>query len=144
MFDRFRYKFMQFMQGRYGADKFSQFLSGVILVLIILELIFRNPLLWWLSLILLIYMYFRMFSPQISGNLRKDPKQPFRLCLRKRDAFSLGTDAEFWLEASSECGGAKEKRRLPYLQMPAVRTENPYPKGKGQDHGPLPQMRQGI
>ena len=47
MFDRFRYKFMQFMQGRYGADKFSQFLSGVILVLIILELIFRNPLLWW-------------------------------------------------------------------------------------------------
>ena len=36
MFDRFRYKFMQFMQGRYGADKFSQFLSGVILVLIIL------------------------------------------------------------------------------------------------------------
>lgn len=42
MFDRFRYKFMQFMQGRYGADKFSQFLSGVILVLIILELIFRK------------------------------------------------------------------------------------------------------
>lgn len=74
MFDRFRYKFMQFMQGRYGADKFSQFLSGVILVLIILELIFRNPLLWWLSLILLIYMYFRMFSRNIAKRYNENRK----------------------------------------------------------------------
>ena len=74
MFDRFRYKFMQFMQGRYGADKFGQFLSGVILVLIVMDLILRMPLLWWLSLILLIYMYFRMFSRNIAKRYNENRK----------------------------------------------------------------------
>lgn len=74
MFDRFRYKFMQFMQGRYGADKFGQFLSGVILILIVLDLILRIPLLWWLSLLLLIYMYFRMFSRNIAKRYSENRK----------------------------------------------------------------------
>lgn len=74
MFDRFRYKMMQFMQGRYGADKFGQFLSVVILVLIILDLILRLPILWWISLILLIYMYFRMFSRNIAKRYNENRK----------------------------------------------------------------------
>ncbi len=66
MLERLRYKFIQFMQGRYGVDKFGQFLSTLVFVLIILDLFLHNQLLWWLSLLLLVYMYFRMFSKNIS------------------------------------------------------------------------------
>ncbi len=74
MWDRFRYKFIQFMQGRYGADKFGQFLSGVILVLIVLEMFLRMPVLWWISLLLLVYMYFRMFSRNIAKRYQENQK----------------------------------------------------------------------
>lgn len=74
MWNRFRYKFIQFMQGRYGSDQFGQFLSGLILVLIILELFLHVPFLWWLSLFLLIYMYFRMFSRNISKRYQENQK----------------------------------------------------------------------
>ncbi len=74
MWDRFRYKLIQFMQGRYGADKFGQFLSGVILVLIVLEMFLRLPVLWWISVLLLIYMYFRMFSRNIAKRYQENQK----------------------------------------------------------------------
>lgn len=72
MFDRWRYKMQQFMQGRYGMDKYNQFLGFVVLVLIIIELILdvtvprASGILWIFSLGLLIYMYFRMFSRNIA------------------------------------------------------------------------------
>ena len=74
MFERLRQKFTQFMQGRYGSDAFGQFLSGVILVLIIIELFSGWGLLWWIALILLIYMYYRMFSRDIAKRYKENIK----------------------------------------------------------------------
>ena len=34
MFNELRFKFARFMQGRYGMDQFSRFLSGLLLVLV--------------------------------------------------------------------------------------------------------------
>ena len=66
MFDRLRYKFMQFMQGRYGVDQLNRFLSLACLVLIVVQLFLPVRILWWLALAGLALMYFRMFSPSIS------------------------------------------------------------------------------
>lgn len=66
MFDRFRYKMAQFMQGRYGMDRFGQFLSTVVLILVILDLFLRWAPLWWICLALIIYLYYRMFSRNIA------------------------------------------------------------------------------
>lgn len=58
-------KFQKFMQGRYGADAFSQFLSYVALVLTILILIFGgsySTTLIVIPLAIIIYSYFRAFS----------------------------------------------------------------------------------
>lgn len=74
MFDRWRYKLAQWMQGRYGMDKFNQFLSVLVLIFIILDLFIRWAPLWWISLILLIYMYFRMFSRNIAKRYNENRK----------------------------------------------------------------------
>ena len=62
------------MQGRYGADRFGQFLSGVILVLIVIDLFTGWSILWWICLALLIYMYYRMFSRDIAKRYQENIK----------------------------------------------------------------------
>ena len=43
MFNDFKYRFSRFMQGRYGVDSLSRFLSGVLIAVIILGLFIRIP-----------------------------------------------------------------------------------------------------
>lgn len=62
MFDKLKFAFARFMQGRYGADKFSRFLVWAALVLYVLSLI---PYCWWLSYVglgLVVYGLVRIFS----------------------------------------------------------------------------------
>ncbi len=72
MFDRLRYKFMQFMQGRYGVDQLNRFLSLACLVLIVAQLFLPVRILWWLALACLALMYFRMFSRNIAKRYREN------------------------------------------------------------------------
>lgn len=74
MWDRIRYKLAQFMQGRYGGDKFGQFLSVLILILIFVDLFTGWTWLWWICLFLLIYMYYRMLSRNIAKRYNENLK----------------------------------------------------------------------
>lgn len=74
MFEQLRYKFIRFMQGRYGTDKFNRFLAGVVLALLVLNLFLSSALLWWLSVLIIIYVYFRMFSRNISRRYAENVK----------------------------------------------------------------------
>lgn len=56
-----REKFARFMQGRYGADRFSGFISVLTLILLILGT-FTHPFVYLLGIAGIIYMYFRFFS----------------------------------------------------------------------------------
>ncbi|HJD21351.1 MAG TPA: zinc-ribbon domain-containing protein [Candidatus Gemmiger faecigallinarum] len=56
--------FQRFMSGRYGGDQFSQFLSILSLILLVLGL-FTWGIFYYIGLALLIYSYFRMFSRNI-------------------------------------------------------------------------------
>lgn len=60
-----RQKFEKFMQGRYGIDHFSRFLLVGALVCILLSGLLRASALNYVSWILLIWMYYRMFSKNI-------------------------------------------------------------------------------
>ena len=62
MFNDLRYKFARFMQGRYGMDQFSRFLSVVLLVLIAVNFFLRIRAIGLLCWAVLFYMYFRIFS----------------------------------------------------------------------------------
>lgn len=55
-------RFMEFMNGRYGADQLSKFMLGVCLVCLVLNIFTRYRILYLLALVVLGLCYFRMFS----------------------------------------------------------------------------------
>lgn len=57
-----RQKAVNFMRGRYGVDRFSNFLMGLACVFIILNIFVRSHILTVLGLAVLICVYVRMFS----------------------------------------------------------------------------------
>ena len=67
-------KFYRFMQGRYGADELSKFLSGAAMVLIILNLLTKSGIFNLLFWVCLIYSYFRMFSKNYSARYAENQK----------------------------------------------------------------------
>ena len=67
-------KLQRFMIGRYGMDAFSKFLMIVWIVLWVLEIFTNSGILSILSLALLVYMYYRMFSRNIQKRYQENVK----------------------------------------------------------------------
>lgn len=55
----------KFMTGRYGVDQFSTSLITISLILIVANIFLRNQILYTISLIILGYSYYRVFSKNI-------------------------------------------------------------------------------
>ena len=60
-----REKFQRFMMGRYGNDKMNQVLSIISLVCVLIGAVIGVDILYTLGMVLLAYVYFRMFSRNI-------------------------------------------------------------------------------
>ena len=73
-FDKLRYKFSVFMNGRYGTDGFNNFLLYVALALMAINIIFRSYILSTLELLIVIYSFFRMFSKNSVARRRENQK----------------------------------------------------------------------
>ena len=69
---RFRERLQRFMYGRYGMDAFGQFLLWVAIGCMLLSLFIKTPLLNTLSLALLLWAYFRMFSRNIQKRYKEN------------------------------------------------------------------------
>lgn len=69
----FIYKFQQFMIGRYGTDRFNQFLMILEIFFLILSMIGFRPM-FFVALALMIYTYFRMISKNISKRAAENQK----------------------------------------------------------------------
>ena len=63
-----------FMRGRYGNDDLNKFLIAVTLVLIIIDLFVRWRWIDILTVLLLIYIYSRMFSRSINNRYAENQK----------------------------------------------------------------------
>ena len=72
----FREKMMRWMQGRNGMDDLARFESILVWILLIISLFVRNPSVYLLTLALIIHMYFRVFSKNLSK--RYSENQAFR------------------------------------------------------------------
>ncbi len=107
-------KFRRFMQGRYGADQLSRFLTTVGLILIILNLFFRTGILNYLVLAILAYCYYRMFSRDYNRRYAENQKY---LTLKNRTVYKV----ENWKKTLRErkiyhiykCPGCGQKIRIP-------------------------------
>ena len=62
------------MQGRYGADQLSRFLTAIGLVLIILNLFVHSNAIVYLVMALLVYCYYRMFSRDYNRRYAENQK----------------------------------------------------------------------
>lgn len=62
------------MQGRYGVDSLSRFLSIVLLAIIILGMFIRIPLSGTITLVILVILYWRMFSRNIPKRYEENQK----------------------------------------------------------------------
>lgn len=114
MFNELRYRFSKFMQGRYGVDSLSRFLSVVLLAVIILRVFIRIPLSGTITLVILVILYWRMFSRNIPK--RYEENQKF---LQIRDKL-LGRFSDFGSNMSQmkdyhiyKCPRCNQKIRIP-------------------------------
>lgn len=67
-------KIYQFMQGRYGSDELSKFLTGAEFVLILLNLFTRTSLFHLLFWIVFFYNFYRMFSKNHTARYNENQK----------------------------------------------------------------------
>lgn len=67
-----REKFQRFMSGRYGVDPLGKFCLYFTLALLILSLFFQNALLNALVFVMLLILYFRMFSRNFAKRSREN------------------------------------------------------------------------
>lgn len=68
-----REKLQRFMMGRYGTDDFSKFLSIIVIILCVIDILFIDSLAYYLcTLALISYLYFRMFSRNINKRYREN------------------------------------------------------------------------
>lgn len=107
-------KFRRFMQGRYGADQLSRFLTTVGLVLIILNLFVRTRILTYLVLAILVYCYYRMFSRDYNRRYAENRKY---LTLKSRTLYKVKNWKKIWRDRKThhiyKCPGCGQKIRVP-------------------------------
>ena len=72
--NNFRMWLANFMRGRYGTDELNKALLAAALVLIIVDLLVRWRFIDILTVLLLIYIYCRMFSRNINARYRENQK----------------------------------------------------------------------
>lgn len=72
--NRFGMWFANLMRGRYGNDNLNRFLLIVSLILIIADMFIRWRILYMLAVLILIYVYCRMFSRNINARYRENQK----------------------------------------------------------------------
>lgn len=113
---KFRDKFYQFMQGRYGIDQFSQFLSIAGLIVILISNFFGEAEVFinLLGMIIFIYAYVRVFSKDV--NKRYGENQKYLYQLDKVKKYFRGIKTSFSQRKTHKvfkCPSCKQKIRVP-------------------------------
>lgn len=114
MIEDLKYRFSRFMQGRYGVDSLSRFLSVVLLAFIVIGVFIRIPFSGMITFAILAVLYWRMFSRDIPK--RYEENQKF---LQIRDKL-LGRFSNFGSNMSQlkdyhiyKCPRCNQKIRIP-------------------------------
>ena len=111
-------KFYRFMQGRYGADELSKFLTGVAMAMIILNILTKSGIFNLLFWVCLIYSYFRMFSKNYSARYAENQK-------------FLGLKSKFLYKWENQKRLREQKKIYHIYSCPYCKQKIRIPKGKG-------------
>lgn len=113
-----REKFYRFMQGRYGSDELSKFLTGLGMVLIILNILTRSRIFNLLFWVCLFYSYFRMFSKNYSARYAENQK-------------FLGLKNQLRYKVENHKKLREQKKIYHIYSCPYCKQKIRIPKGKG-------------
>ena len=114
-----REKLRRFMTGRYGVDQLSRLYLVLTLVLLVLSMITKLPIFYGLAIILLIYMYYRMFSKNTTKMYAQNQKY---LNMRYQIVVK-------WNNAKKHFAQRKEYR---FYRCPKCHQKVRGPRGKGK------------
>lgn len=107
------------MTGRYGTDQFSRFLLWVGLALAIVSLFWRKAIFSWILLAILIIVYYRMFSRDISRRYAENQKY-LQMTAKARRIFYKKKNR------------IKQSKEYAFFKCPSCSQEVRVPKGKGK------------
>lgn len=116
-----------FMYGRYGIDQFGNFLFGLYFICLIFSLFF-SPMLF-LSYVVLIYFFYRMFSKQYYKR-------------RQENTFYLEKTSGIRKMVNRQKNKFKYRKTHKYLRCPHCKQYLRVPKGKGNITITCPQCHQ--
>lgn len=112
-------KFLRFMQGRYGADKLGQFLSGVSVALLVISIFDDTRISFAAALLILIYSYFRIFSRNIPKRYAENQKY-------------LGATMKLRQSLAKKKSEMQQRRIYHIYKCPGCGQKMRIPKGKGK------------
>ncbi|NMB43977.1 MAG: hypothetical protein GX995_07590 [Clostridiales bacterium] len=115
----FREKFYQFMQGRYGVDQFSRFLTIAGIILMIISRFFGGFILDTLGFLMVIYAYFRMFSKNINKRYAENQKY-------------LQYSSVFMRTLNGYKNSFSQRKTHRIFKCPSCKQKIRVPKGKGK------------
>lgn len=125
---KLREKMIRFMQGRYGVDDLSKFIMGVAFFLVIVGFFVRSNVLSIFIWILLILVYFRMFSK--NGSKRYAENQKF-----------LKTFGPVKTNINKQINLMKLRKEYHIYTCPTCRQKIKIPRGKGKIAVKCPKCR---
>lgn len=124
-----REKFYQFMSGRNGADDLARMHSWMVLVLLLLGIFTRLGIFSLLALVLMVYMYFRVFSRNTSKRYEENQKY---LNFKYNRTVS-------WNRFKKHLAQRKDYR---FYKCPMCKQEVRVPKGHGKIEITCPKCRE--
>lgn len=117
-----RERFARFMAGRNGNDQLNNFLLGVTVILAIISSVFRKsigPVLFYVVLGLLVYIYFRMLSRNVYKRREENGKfMRFRYDMEGK----YRAAKERWIQ----------RKDYKFFSCPSCHTNLRVPRGKGK------------
>ena len=124
-----RDKLYRFMQGRNGMDELARMQSWLVLILLLVGMFTRIGLFSFVALILMIYMYFRVFSRNTSKRYEENQKY---LNFRYNRTVS-------WNRFKKRMGQARDYR---FFKCPMCNPEVRVPRGHGKIEITCPKCRE--
>ena len=113
-----REKLIRFMQGRYGNDRFNQFLMILAIVCMVLSM-FGLRFFYMIALLLLVYVYYRMFSRKVYQRAAENQRY-----LQKE------MKVRSWFQSKKKAFSQRKTHRI--FNCPGCKQKIRAPKGRGR------------
>lgn len=111
--EKLRNKMAAFMVGRYGADDLGKFTIYASMAMLLLNILFRKSIFFWLALVLLGVSYVRMFSKNHAKRYEENRKYcelRYKLVCKFQELRRPKAGADFKIYSCPNC---KQKVRVP-------------------------------